>query len=203
MRCHGAKKWQRESQQTSLFSRRRIPTASRTAVFSRSRLVASRLRYVPRHGYSAYRRRPAHPAPRALAGPRSELRDPGLIRDLERLQILLAARLMRETWQAIPGTRSNTALEDLQHLTPTRVAELLNLTEPYVHELCRTGRIEATKSGKYWMIPVAGLRQWLAYQNRDVDGGAQPRVESRSPRGGIRPRSTTGPAGRPRRSLMT
>ena len=97
---------------------------------------------------------------------------PVLIGDLERLQALLAARLMREAWQSAPDARATPSLEDLQHLTPAQVAELLSLTEPYVHELCRTGRVQATKSGKYWMIPVAGLRQWLVYQKRDVDGGA-------------------------------
>jgi excisionase family DNA binding protein len=89
---------------------------------------------------------------------------PRLIGDLERLQVLLAARLMRETVQTAPATRSNDALEDLHHLTPAQVAELLNLTEPYVHELCRTRRIQATKSGKYWMIrgriaSVAGVSE--------------------------------------------
>jgi excisionase family DNA binding protein len=54
-------------------------------------------------------------------------------------------------------------VEDLRHLTPQQVAETLSLKAAYVHELCRTGRIPATKSGKYWMIPVAGLRRWLAY----------------------------------------
>jgi Helix-turn-helix domain len=127
---------------------------------------------------------------------------PVLIGDLERLRALLATRLMRETWQAAPGARSQDALEDLRHLAPAQVAELFNLTEPYVHELCRTRRMQATKSGKYWMIPVAGLRRWLLYQKRDVDGGTQPPVESRDPRGEVRPRSLTGPAGRPRRSLM-
>ena len=128
---------------------------------------------------------------------------PTLIGDLERLQALLAARLLREAWQAAPGARASSPLEDLHHLTPAQVAELLNLTEPYVHELCRTGRVQATKSGKYWMIPVAGLRQWLVYQKRDVDGGAQRPVESLNPRGHARSLSLTGPAGRPRRSLMT
>ena len=59
---------------------------------------------------------------------------PVLIGDLERLQALLAARLMREASQTAPGARSNSALEDLQHLTPAQVADLLSLTEPYVHE---------------------------------------------------------------------
>src|SRR5262245_56535691 len=42
---------------------------------------------------------------------------PALIGDLERLQALLWARLLREA-QAGPGTRAASALEDLQHLTP-------------------------------------------------------------------------------------
>ena len=83
----------------------------------------------------------------------------------------------------LPGARASSSLEDLQHLTPAQVAELLSLTEPYVHELCRTGRVQATKSGKYWMIPVAGLRQWLVYPKRDVDGGARAPVQSLNPRG--------------------
>jgi len=100
-----------------------------------------------------------------------------------------------------PATRSNDT-GGLHHLTPAQVAELLNLTEPYVHELCRTGRVQATKSGKYWMIPVAGLRRWLVYQNRDVDDGGQLPLQSPRPCGDVRPTSLTGPAGRPRRSRM-
>src|SRR5262245_23175216 len=127
---------------------------------------------------------------------------PALIGDLERLQALLSARLLREAWQAAPSTRAAQALEDLQHLTPAQVAELLNLTEPYVHELCRTGRVQATKAGKYWMIPVAGLREWLVYPKRDVDDGGPRPVESPHPGGHVRPARLVGPAGRPRRSPM-
>jgi excisionase family DNA binding protein len=128
---------------------------------------------------------------------------PVLIGDLERLQALLAARLLREAWQAAPAPRVTSSLEDLQHLTPAQVAELLSLTEPYVHELCRTGRVRATKSGKYWMIPVAGLREWLVYPKRDVDDGNPRPVPSLKPRADGPPLSLTGPAGRPRRSLIT
>jgi excisionase family DNA binding protein len=125
---------------------------------------------------------------------------PALIGDLGRLQALLSARLLREASQAVPAARAAPALEDLQHLTPAQVAELLNLTEPYVHELCRTGRVQATKAGKYWMIPVAGLRRWLVYQKRDVDGCFPPRIESRNPLEGGRP---VGVSGRSRRSRRT
>jgi excisionase family DNA binding protein len=128
---------------------------------------------------------------------------PSLIGDLERLQALLSARLLRETWQAAPGARSVSALEDLQHLTPAQVAELLNLTEPYVHELCRTGRVQATKSGKYWMIPVAGLRRWLTYQNRDIDHSQSSLLESPHQRRDRPASLLTGLARRPsRRSRM-
>ena len=127
---------------------------------------------------------------------------PSLIGDLERLQALLAVRLLREAWQSAPSARAASALEDLQHLTPAQVAELLNLTEPYVHELCRTGRLQATKAGKYWMIPVAGLREWLVYPKRDVDDGGPRPVESPHPGGHVGPTRLVGPAGRPRRSPM-
>ena len=79
-------------------------------------------------------------------------------------------------------------------MTPEQVAEVLSLKTAYVHELCRAGRIPATKSGKYWMIPAAGLRRWLAYQNCDIDGGTQLSVQSLKPRGNARPRAH--PAGR-------
>jgi excisionase family DNA binding protein len=128
---------------------------------------------------------------------------PALIGDLERLQSLLAARLMREAWQAAPGARANAPLEDLHHLTPAQVAELLNLTEPYVHELCRTRRVQATKSGKYWMIPVTGLRRWLAYQNRDIDHAVDIRLQSRNPQGDAGSRSRRSSATRHSRALTT
>jgi excisionase family DNA binding protein len=127
---------------------------------------------------------------------------PVLIGDLERLQALLSARLLREAWQAAPHARGHSSLEDLQHLTPAQVAELLNLTEPYVHELCRSGRVQAMKSGKYWMIPVTGLREWLVYPKCDVDGGGPRPVKSPHPGGDVRPTRVMGPAGRPRRSRM-
>jgi excisionase family DNA binding protein len=60
-------------------------------------------------------------------------------------------------------------LEDLRQLTPAQVAELLSLKEPYVHELCRTGRLPAVKHGKYWLVSAAGLRDWLVYPLRDID----------------------------------
>ena len=127
---------------------------------------------------------------------------PILIGDLERLQALLAARPMREALQTVPRPRSNESLDDLKHLTPQQVGDVLSLKAAYVHELCRTGRIPAMKSGKYWMIPVAGLRQWLLYQKDDVDGAAQLPLQSRNPRGDARSTRLTGPAGRPRRSPM-
>lgn len=125
-----------------------------------------------------------------------------LIGDLERLQAVLTARLVRETLQTAPGPRSTGSLDDLQHLTPQQVGEILNLKAAYVHELCRTGRIPAMKSGKYWMIPVAALRQWV-YQKGDVDGSARLPLESRDARADVAATRLTGPAGRPRRSPMT
>lgn len=126
---------------------------------------------------------------------------PVLIGDLERLQTLLATRLVVETLQMAQGSRPTESLHDLQHLTPQQVGEILSLKAAYVHELCRTGRIPAVKSGKYWMIPVAGLKEWLAYPKPDVDGSARRLVESPNSRGDVRPpRILTGPAGRPRRS---
>lgn len=81
--------------------------------------------------------------------------------------------------------------------TPHQVGELLSVKPAYVHELCRTGRIPATKSGKYWMIPVAGLKRWL-YQNRDVDGSARASPESLNHGGDPQPSSKAGAAGGPR-----
>jgi excisionase family DNA binding protein len=123
----------------------------------------------------------------------------GLLGGLERLKAIL--------WQRLVGvTISRTMpppvepVEELRHLTPHQVAEILNLKAAYVHELCRGGKIPAIKSGKYWMIPVAGLRQWLAYPKGDIDEGAQRSVESLNPRGDMQPPRLIGPAGRPRRS---
>jgi len=115
--------------------------------------------------------------------------------DLERLKASLWQRLLLATTAHAGPTKP---VEDLRHLTPQQVGEILSLKAAYVHELCRTGRIPAVKSGKYWIIPVEGLQQWLAYQKHDVDGRAQAPVQSLNPRGDVRPSSPTGPAGRPR-----
>jgi excisionase family DNA binding protein len=82
---------------------------------------------------------------------------------------------------AVPAT----SLHELRHVSPAHVAELLNLKEPYIHELCRTGKLPSTKKGKYWIIPVAGLREWLAYRKRDVDTSA--RAAGHSPDRPVRP----------------
>jgi excisionase family DNA binding protein len=125
-----------------------------------------------------------------------------LLGGLERLKAILWQRLVSVTTTRTAPLAID-SVEELRHLTPQQVAESLSLKAAYVHELCRTGRIPATKSGKYWMISVGGLRQWLAYPKRDVDGAAQLPVQSLNARGDTRPPSLTGPAGRQRRSLMT
>jgi len=140
----------------------------------------------------------------ALEGAASDAAPSTLIRflgDLERVKASLWQRLLLLATTAQAGP-TNPA-EDLRHLTPQQVGEILSLKAAYVHELCRTGRIPAIKSGKYWMIPVEGLRQWLAYQKGDIDGTAQAPVQSPNPRRDVQPLSLTGPAGRPRRSLGT
>ncbi|MGH7331609.1 MAG: helix-turn-helix domain-containing protein [Candidatus Rokuibacteriota bacterium] len=125
-----------------------------------------------------------------------------LLGDVERLKASLWQRLLLITaTQLGPAPASPT--EELRHLTPHQVGALLGLKATYVHELCRTGRITATKSGKYWMIPVAGLRQWLAYPNSDVDELGKHRVESSDSRGDMASTRLTGPVGGSRRSPMS
>jgi excisionase family DNA binding protein len=111
--------------------------------------------------------------------------------ELERLKALLWHRLLGAVLMPAPD-----AGDDLRHLTPAQVAELLSLKEPYVHELCRTGRLPAIKRGKYWLISHAALRQHLAYPGGDVDAGGGSRLESLHPRGD----TARGPRGRRRRS---
>ena len=90
-----------------------------------------------------------------------------LLGSLERLKAIAWGRLLAT---AAPSERTPAEpLDDLRHLTPLRVAELLNLKEAYVHELCRSRQLPATKQGKYWIIPVAGLREWLTNPHRGVD----------------------------------
>jgi excisionase family DNA binding protein len=123
-----------------------------------------------------------------------------LLGDLERLKATVWQRLLNVT--TVPGALAATdAVEELRHLTPQQVAEILSLKAAYVHELCRTGRIPATKSGKYWMISAAGLRRWLAYQNRDVDGSVEIRLKSPVRPGDGEPRSRRSAAPRPSRAL--
>jgi hypothetical protein len=106
-----------------------------------------------------------------------------LLGDLERLKARCWHRLV--TLAAVPPQNA-TPLEDLQHLTPARVGELLNLTEPYVHELCRTGQLAARKQGKYWIIPVRALREW-ATEPKGVDTPpATPVRSADTPRGSDR-----------------
>jgi hypothetical protein len=103
-----------------------------------------------------------------------------LLGDLERLRALLWHRLAVESAKASPAPPAD-SLEELRHLTPHQVGALLSLKPAYVHELCRTGRLSATKSGKYWMIAVAGLRQWLMSGNGDIDATVIEQLQSLPP----------------------
>jgi excisionase family DNA binding protein len=114
-----------------------------------------------------------------------------ILGELERLKTLLWQRLL-----AAASVPPRDVTDDLRHLTPAQVAELLNLKEAYVHELCRTGRLPSVKHGKYWLIPQAGLRDHLAYRSGDVDHAGQARLQSANPRSD----TARGPGGRPRRS---
>ena len=127
---------------------------------------------------------------------------PSLVGDLARVQSRLGARLIRET---VAGVRPSAAdpSDDLRHLTPCQVAALLSLKPAYVHELCRTGRIPATKSGKYWMVPVTGLRRWLVSTNRHVDALGPERLDSPSPRGDTDRSRPPAARSRPPRTAVT
>ncbi len=154
--------------------------------------------------------KPAEPGPEAelfaaleRAGEAAE--PPQLARvlgEIERLKAIIWQRLVNATTVQETAQTTDT-FQDLRHLTPEQVAEVLSLKTAYVHELCRAGRIPATKSGKYWMIPVAGLRQWLAYQKRDVDHSVEIRLQSLNPPGDVGPRSRRSSAPRPQRTLTT
>ena len=90
-----------------------------------------------------------------------------LLGSLERLRAIAWSRLLAVP---VPLERPRAEpLEDMRHLTPIQVAELLSLKEAYVHELCRSRKIPATKQGKYWMIPVGELREWLARSRHGID----------------------------------
>ena len=118
-----------------------------------------------------------------------------LIGELERLKILLWHRLLTATAQAA-ATPTPDGLDDLRHLSPGQVAELLNVKPAYVHELCRTGRLAAVKEGKYWLIPQTALRKRLVYPRSDIDPSSEPRLQSTN----LREAVARGPRGRPRRS---
>jgi excisionase family DNA binding protein len=102
---------------------------------------------------------------------------PALIGELERLKVTLWFRLSSSPRDE--GIQSVPSLDEFRHITPAEVGELLNLKEAYIHELCRTGRLPASKHGKYWLISVTALRQWLAAQRRDVDRHRSPALPSR------------------------
>ena len=119
-----------------------------------------------------------------------------LLGELERLKAALWQRLLvAVTVDASPP--ASDPVDELRHLTPQQVGELLNLKPAYVHELCRTGRIAATKTGKYWMIPLADLCRSL-YQNRGIDPAVEARLQSMNPRRDSAPRSDTAVARRSR-----
>lgn len=120
---------------------------------------------------------------------------PSLIGDLERLQVLLSARLAR----AADTDATGSSLDELRHLTPLQVSELLSLKAAYVHELCRTGKLPAMKSGKYWMIPVAGLRRWLTSRNGRIDDETTAGLQSLNLRGDDGACRQTLPLRQPRR----
>jgi excisionase family DNA binding protein len=87
-----------------------------------------------------------------------------LLGSLEQLKAIAWGRLLATA--APPERTPAEPLDELRHLTPVEVAELLNLKEAYVHELCRSRQLPATKQGKYWIIPVAELREWLSQSRR-------------------------------------
>jgi excisionase family DNA binding protein len=103
-----------------------------------------------------------------------------LLGDVERLRALAWEQLVRSVGQVSAPPPTN-PVDDLRHITPLQVAELLNLKEAYVHELCRTGRLPAVKQGKYWLIPVAGVRRWVTSPNADVDDARIPPLQSLHP----------------------
>ena len=121
-----------------------------------------------------------------------------LLGDLELVKASVWQRLVSATITGLTPVPTD-PIEDLRHLAPRQVAEVLSLKPAYVHELCRTGRIPATKSGKYWMIPVEGLRRWLAYQNQDVDGTSRIRLDSLDSLGDTRWSGRAGATGRARK----
>jgi excisionase family DNA binding protein len=105
---------------------------------------------------------------------------PALLGALEKLKALTWIRAV-EAAGTSPNPGPDAALEELRHATPLQVAELLNLKEAYVHELCRSGRMPATKEGKYWLIPLSGLREWVRRSGHGVDGVPSPRLRSPKP----------------------
>jgi excisionase family DNA binding protein len=117
-----------------------------------------------------------------------------LVGELERMKAIL---WIRASAPAATLVRAADPLDELRHLTPTQVAELLNVTDAYVHELCRSRRIPAVKSGKYWIIPLTGLRAWLGQVAGQLDGsGAAERSSSNET-----PSAATPRLGRPDRAL--
>ena len=47
-------------------------------------------------------------------------------------------------------------------VTPSELAERANTTTRYVQQLCRQGRIKATKpGGRDWLIPDEEAERWL------------------------------------------
>lgn len=110
-----------------------------------------------------------------------------LLGRIERLKATAWERLLREIAEDLAGRSDRDSLDEVRHLTPLQVAELLSLKEPCVHELCRSGRLPAIKQGKYWMISVAGLRRWVTSPNSDIDSASTRRLESPNPRGDTAP----------------
>lgn len=116
---------------------------------------------------------------------------PSVLAELERLRVTLWARLIH-----ILSAQRQPRVEDdpragVRCLRPKEAAELTGLEEAYIQALCRTAKLPAFKSGKYWLIPVEGFRQWQERQGLDKERSASLLPESGSRRG-----TTDAPAAR-------
>jgi excisionase family DNA binding protein len=117
---------------------------------------------------------------------------PALLGTLERLKALAWARAADAAGGGPAPPTTADPVDELRHLTPLQVAELVNLKEAYVHELCRSGRIPAPKEGKYWIIPVSGLREWLGRSRHRIDPDAPHPLPSANTTGSLGVRAANG-----------
>jgi len=89
---------------------------------------------------------------------------PSLCEEIAKLEAIARIRLIARSRLLASAETAPPPDDEIRTYTTAQLAELWNLPEPHIRELCRSKRIPAVKNGKYWQIPAVALRAWLDAQ---------------------------------------